>query len=236
MLEKTLRFTEKLIPKKLYRAGQPIYHFLLATAGAILYRFPSKKLYIVGVTGTKGKSTVTEVVNAILEEAGHKTALANTIRFKTGDESRANKHKMSMPGRFFMQKFLRNAVDSGCTHVVLEMTSEGAKQLRHKYIYLDALIFTNLAPEHIESHGSFEKYKLAKLGIVDNLKKKGGILIANKDDDEHEEFLKRAGSGKKITYSLSDTKPINYGKQTEFRLRKTLCIQNFPENLTFTIF
>ena len=71
-----------------------------------------------------------------------------------------------MPGRFFIQNFLRQAVNSGCSHAILEMTSEGAKQFRHKFIYPDALIFTNLAPEHIESHGSYENYLKAKLAIA----------------------------------------------------------------------
>jgi UDP-N-acetylmuramoyl-L-alanyl-D-glutamate--2,6-diaminopimelate ligase len=80
---------------------------------------------------------------------------------------------MSMPGRFFMQKFLSEALRAGCSHVVLEMTSEGAKQFRHKFIYPDALIFTNLAPEHIESHGSYEKYLAAKLSIAKELETSG---------------------------------------------------------------
>lgn len=234
-MEKILRTVEKFIPKKIYRAGQPIYHYLLTLTGAIIYRFPAKKLYIVGVTGTKGKSTTVEMINAILEEAGYKTALSNTIRFKVDDKSEPNKHKMSMPGRFFMQKFLRRAVDAGCTHAVVEITSEGSKQFRHKFIWLDAFVFTNMAPEHIESHGSYKKYREAKLKIADNLNKKNseankGLMIINSDDDEAEMFLERVSDSvaKKVTYSLSDAKPIKFGKQTEMRFNKTTLYSDLP--------
>src|SRR3990167_8579385 len=72
---------------------------------------------------------------------------------------------MTTPGRFFVQKFLRRAVNARCDYAIIEMTSEAARQFRHKFINFDALIFTNLSPEHIESHGSYEKYVAAKLSI-----------------------------------------------------------------------
>jgi len=99
--------------------------------------------------------------------------------------------KMTMPGRFFVQKFLREAVDAGCTHAVIEMTSEGARQFRHRFIEIDALIFTNLTPEHIESHGSFEKYKAAKLSIAEAVAKspkRPRYLVANVDDEHGSDF------------------------------------------------
>ncbi|HEC30696.1 MAG TPA: UDP-N-acetylmuramoyl-L-alanyl-D-glutamate--2,6-diaminopimelate ligase, partial [Candidatus Yonathbacteria bacterium] len=119
------------------------------------YRFPAKNIRVVGVTGTKGKTTTVELVNTILEEAGYKTAIASTLRIKTGDESKRNLYKMTMPGRFFTQKFLRHAVEEKCDYAIIEVTSEGAKQFRHKFLELDALIVTNISPEHIESHGSY---------------------------------------------------------------------------------
>ena len=129
-----LRFLRKLIPGPIFRLLQPTYHLLLSYIGAVIYGFPSNKLYVIGITGTKGKSSTAEIVNVILEEAGYKTALVSTIRFKTGDKSEKNLFKMTMPGRLFIQKFMKNALKDGCTHLIIEMTSEGAKLSRHKNI------------------------------------------------------------------------------------------------------
>ncbi|MEK7170421.1 MAG: Mur ligase family protein [Patescibacteria group bacterium] len=183
------------------------YHYLLAFVGAVVFGFPSRKLNVIAVTGTKGKSSVVELISALLEEAGFKTAHASTIHFKIGDKVERNMHKMTMPGRFFLQHFLRRAVRAGCTHAVIEMTSEGARQFRHKFISLDALIFTNLAPEHIESHGSYENYVAAKVSLAKALgcsPKREKALIVNGDDKEAEKFL-AVFSGKKIVYGKKDT-------------------------------
>jgi UDP-N-acetylmuramoyl-L-alanyl-D-glutamate--2,6-diaminopimelate ligase len=183
---------KKLIPRRLFRSLQPPYHYLLSYLGALLYGFPSKKITVIGVTGTKGKSSVVEIMNAIFEAHGKRTAVSGTIRFKIGEKTEPNLYKMTMPGRFFVQKFLWDAVHANCDVAILEMTSEGVKQYRHKFIHLDALVFTNLFPEHIESHGSFEKYLAAKLQIARQLEqseKRPRFIIANKDDDHGAEFL-----------------------------------------------
>lgn len=210
MLNKILRTIEKLIPRKLFAMGQPFYHYLLALLGALIYRFPSKKIKVVAITGTKGKTSTVEFVNAILEEAGFVTALAGTLRFKIRNDSKPNMFKMTMPGRFFIQKFLRQAVNAKCDYAVIEISSEAAKQYRHKFIDLDTLIFTNLAPEHIESHGSYDKYLAAKLSIAHALEtspKKGKIICANIDDKEGHKFL-NVNVAKKAPYSLKDGEPI----------------------------
>ena len=168
-LEKILNIGRKIIPKSLFKSAQPIYHYILAIIGAIIYRFPAKKLNVIDVTGTKGKTTTVELVNAILETAGYKTALASTLRYKIGEDEWRNMFKMTLRGRFFTQKFLRRAIKAGCSHAIIEMSSEGVPQSRHKFLYPDALIFTNLAPEHIESHGSYENYIKAKLRIAKEL-------------------------------------------------------------------
>ena len=190
----------------------PAYHRSLAFLGALWHGFAGRKLYVIAVTGTKGKTTTTEILNAILEEAGYKTALSNGIRFKVGDESERNMTKMSMPGRFFLQGFLDKARVAKCTHAIIEMTSEGARLHRHEWIPLDAFIFTNLSPEHIERHGSFENYRDAKLRIRDSLiasKKKDKVVVSNKDDTYGETFMDAPKGITRLPYSLKQAEPYS---------------------------
>ncbi|HEY4520030.1 MAG TPA: UDP-N-acetylmuramyl-tripeptide synthetase [Candidatus Paceibacterota bacterium] len=169
-----------------------LYHFCLAFLSALYFGFPSRRLIVVGVTGTKGKSSTIEFANAAFEAAGYTTALASTIRTKIASQSKANTRRMTMPGRFFLQDFLKCAIDAKCAVAFIEMTSEGARQHRHRFIALDALVFTNLAPEHIESHGSYEAYANAKFSLGKALvssSKRPRIIIANADDRESARYL-----------------------------------------------
>lgn len=219
-MDKILQTIKKIIPTKLFKLGQPFYHYSIAFLSAVYYRFPSKKLKIVGITGSKGKTTTTELVASILRSAGYKVALANGIHFVTGEKEKRNLYKMSTPGRGFIQKFLKNALKEKCDWVVLELTSEASKQFRHKFIDLDAFIFTNLEPEHIESHGSFEKYKQAKINLGESLKNKPhSILIVNKDDQNSEDFLKQIEATNKITFSTEDYRPFKSDPSIEIRLK-----------------
>jgi UDP-N-acetylmuramoyl-L-alanyl-D-glutamate--2,6-diaminopimelate ligase len=169
------------------------YHFAIAYLGAFLYGFPSRSMLVIAVTGTKGKSSTTEMIAAIMDAAGYKTALLNSIRIKIGEESRANTMRMSMPGRMYIQRFLAKARRRQCSVAILEMTSEGARQHRHRAIALDALVFTNLAPEHIESHGSYEAYADAKFRIGASLArspKRPRVIVANAEDAQGARYLR----------------------------------------------
>jgi len=209
--------------KKFFRAVVPaplfsLYHLGLSYLGALVYGFPSRKLLVIAVTGTKGKSSTTEFVNAILEEAGHTTALLNSIRIKVAGRSKPNTMRMSMPGRFFIQRFLRDAVRQKCTAVILEMTSEGARQHRHRGIDIDALIFTNLAPEHIESHGSYEAYADAKFEIGLQLarsSKRPRYMITNASDLEGARYFLLPVE-RVIPFSLSAHTPWSAGEHGGF--------------------
>jgi UDP-N-acetylmuramoyl-L-alanyl-D-glutamate--2,6-diaminopimelate ligase len=197
---------KKYLPKSVFHFFQPYYHLSLAWYGAFKYKHPSRQITVIAVTGTKGKSTTTELIAQILRGSGKKVASLSTIQFVIGDKTERNMFKMTTPGRFFVQKFLRDAVDAGCTYAILEMSSEGARQFRHKYIDYDALVFTNLSPEHIESHGSFEKYKQAKLSIAEALAlspKRPRVIVANSDDEYGAAFLATEVE-KQISYSLKN--------------------------------
>ena len=156
-LLKIKSFLKWLLPDWIF---EKIYHAVFwPVLGVILYRNPSRKIKIIGVTGTNGKTTVVHLATHILESAGFNVASLSSLRFKIGHAEWKNILKMTMPGRLKMQKFLRQAVNARCDYLVMEVTSEGIKQNRHRFINFDTVVFTNLTPEHIESHGSFEKYK-----------------------------------------------------------------------------
>jgi len=215
-------FLKKFIPSFLLSW----YHFLLAFLGTILYWFPSKKLKVIGLTGTNGKTTAVEMISKILEEAGFKVASLSSIKFKIGDKEWPNTLKMTMPGRLKLQRFLRQAVNSGCQYVVLEVTSEGIRQYRHRFIDFEGAVLTNLTPEHIEAHGSFENYRAAKGKLFQATK---NIHIINIDDKNGEYFL-QFPADKKWGYSL---KKVDLTEQYHRLVYGT--VVSISQRLTFSV-
>lgn len=223
-MEKLRALLKKIIPKGLFKRLSSPYHFFLGWLGRVLYKDPAQKIKVVGITGTKGKSSVVELTNAILIGGGFTTAVSGTVQMKLGDWCEPNKFKQTMPGRFFLQEFMAKAVKQNIDWMVIESTSEGAKQYRNRFINYDCLIFTNLAPEHIESHGGYENYKNAKLSIVrdsvQNGKKRPRTVVSNLDDKEGPDFLNFELENK-IGYSLSElTDVIVKDRGLEFTYNK----------------
>ena len=202
MLDEALASVKKFIPKPVFNFFQPFYHLSLAYLAAAAYGFPARKLKIVGVTGTNGKSTVAHLITAILEEAGEKVASVSSLRFRINKKEEKNNLKMTMPGRFLLQKFLREAARAGCKYAVIEITSEGIKQLRHMGINFYMAVLTNVTPEHIESHRTFEKYRAAKAELF----KKAKIHVLNGEDLSIDYFLKIPAQNR-IIYSKKDFPP-----------------------------
>lgn len=150
-------------------------HFFYAWWGSIKYHRPSDELLVIGITGTTGKSSVIHFLRQVLEFAGFKVGSLSTVDFCINGKCELNNKKMTMVGKMFIQEKLREMVNKKCDIAIVETTSEGFLQYRHKFIDYDVILLTNLYPEHIESHGGFENYKAAKLGIfeyVSNCKKK----------------------------------------------------------------
>ena len=221
---------KKFIPEQFIS----LYHLIFAALAAFYYGWPSKKMIVIGITGTKGKTSAANFIWSVLTAGGHKTGLIGTANIKISEIEMLNKYHMTMPGRFILQKLLRQMADAGCEFVIVETTSEGIKQWRHFGIFYDVAIFTNLTPEHLEAHGnSFEKYKEAKgkmFKIIKNGKRKiiGGkeikkIIIVNYDDPHKEYFL-----------NFPADKKINFGTKegSDFQADK---IRNTEEGLEFLV-
>ena len=207
---------KSLIKKIIPSSFLSFYHYLMALTGAIIFGFPGKNrnLKIIGVTGTSGKSTTVDFITRIFEEAGNKVASISSIRFKVADKEWENKYKMTMPGRLVIQKFLKQAQNAGCNYIVLEVTSEGIRQFRHKFIDFDAVVFTNLTPEHVESHGSFENYRNEKLKLFKETKNNH---VINTDDQNAKYFLDIPAK-QKIKFSINDVKNVDFTNGVSFQI------------------
>jgi len=201
---------KKLIPSHLFKKIQPIYHYLMAALAAAWYRNPSSQLIIIGVTGTTGKTSSVYFIAKVLESAGYNVGYTSTAMFDDGKREWLNDKKMTMPGRFFVQKILRRMVKNRCQYAIVETTSEGIVQFRHKFINYDLLVFTGLYPEHLESHGGFDNYKAAK-----------GRLFAHLKDCKP----KYINDQKAVCYPKTALKKLDYTK-----LKKTVIINGDDEN------
>jgi UDP-N-acetylmuramoyl-L-alanyl-D-glutamate--2,6-diaminopimelate ligase len=158
-----IRMLRKALPAGVFDA----YHRALARFAASLYRHPSREMIVIGVTGTSGKTSVCFFLAKALEARGAKTGMTSTAFFKVADNEWPNRTKMTMPGRLGLQKILREMADAGCAYAVIETSSQGILQHRHREIAYDACVFTNLHPEHLEAHGGFERYKRAKVSFFE---------------------------------------------------------------------
>ena len=173
-----------------------LYHFLLAAMAALIYRFPARHLRVIGVTGTNGKTTTVHLISEILRREGYRVASLSSISFRINENEWPNLLKMTLPGRFQVQKFLREAVRQGCEYAVLEVTSQGIVQHRHRFIRFATAVLTNLTPEHIEAHRGFANYRAAKAKLFQATK---GIHVINLDDENADYFLQFAAE-RKYTY------------------------------------
>lgn len=186
------------------------YHYINALAAAVWYGFPSRKMTIVGITGTKGKTSSSEFVWSVLQAGGCKTGLIGTAHVLIGSTEIPNMIHMTMPSPWITQKLLKKMLLENCTHVVLEVSSEGLKQYRHIGINYDISIFTNISPEHLPSHNnSFEAYKKAKRRLFEYMSKSGRKLffpkkvsIINADSSEAS-FYTSVDADDLVTYSLN---------------------------------
>jgi UDP-N-acetylmuramoyl-L-alanyl-D-glutamate--2,6-diaminopimelate ligase len=174
-----------------------LYHYIWAWIGSVIYGHPSRKITLIGVTGTKGKSTTVELIGYLLKENGFKVATLGSAAKRIGDQVFPGP-KNTMPGRSQIQKFLKEAVLANCTHAVIEVSSQGVVQYRDRFLDWDVGVFLNISPEHVEAHGSFENYKAAKLRFfktVTESSKSKKYLVVNMEDAAKGEFRNQAGVG-----------------------------------------
>ncbi len=229
-----------------------LYHKLVSVIAAVYYRFPADKMTVIGVTGTNGKTTTVNLIAHVLETAGNKVGMTSTINFQVGTRKWTNTTKQTTLGRFALQRLLREMVDEGCKFAVLEVSSHAMTQSRVWGINIDCAVFTNVARDHIEYHGSFANYLYAKGSLfqkVSKSRRKAGVqkvLVLN-EEDENFAYFDQFIADRKITYGLkqgtvatldlklkpdgsyftmkvpNDAVPIDFDLPGKFNVQNALC-------------
>jgi UDP-N-acetylmuramoyl-L-alanyl-D-glutamate--2,6-diaminopimelate ligase len=164
-----------------------LWHRWQSFLAALRYGFPARKLTVVGVTGTDGKTTTVGMIAHILEETDHRYGAASTTFFEVNGKRDVNEtHKTSIDP-FVLQRFLRRLVTHGCTHAVLEISSHGLVQHRADFTWPTVAAVTNTTPEHLDYHLSMEQYRADKGRLFEMLRGKG-TKVLNCDDGSFEMY------------------------------------------------
>lgn len=158
---------------------------------------PGKKLRLIGVTGTNGKTTVTCIIKHVLESAGKRVGLIGTIHTEIDDIVLPAKH--TTPDPFALQSILARMVRAGCEYVVMECSSHALDQHRLAGLHFDTAVFTNLTQDHLDYHGDMESYFQAKRKLFDMCDR----LVVNFDDEYGKRLAAEFAGGQCRTFSIT---------------------------------
>ncbi|MDD2565446.1 MAG: UDP-N-acetylmuramoyl-L-alanyl-D-glutamate--2,6-diaminopimelate ligase [Candidatus Gracilibacteria bacterium] len=219
--------------KKLISLDSPLrvlYHFLRGVVAFYVYGNPARDMIVIGITGTKGKTTTTNIIAKGLRDAGEKVFMFSTVNYMIGDDFLENNLKMTSPSPFVLQKLLKKAKNAGCKYAVIETSSHSIFYNRNYGIDFDIVALTNISQDHLDLHKTMENYYKIKLKLFENLvryRRKNGIKkvsVVNIDSQYSSEFLNIVDDNK-YTYGLSNTaqikaQNITYGIDfTEFEIK-----------------
>jgi UDP-N-acetylmuramoyl-L-alanyl-D-glutamate--2,6-diaminopimelate ligase len=226
----------------------------LAHLSAAWHDFPSRKLCVIGVTGTDGKTTTCTLAASILSAAGHKVGTITTVSAMIGDQEIDTGFHTTTPDAPAIQHYLAQMVDAGMEYAVIEATSHGLAQHRLDAVEFDVAVVTNITHEHLDIHGTWENYRDAKAMLFRALTASyrkpgtGKVAVLNADDNARGvfEFLREIPAEEQIVYSTNSKFKIQNSKLEIGDLNFELRISNFgfaaaqniehsPRGLRFTV-
>lgn len=185
--------------QKLIKKIKGIYHIVITYLAYIITGRPGESMIVIGVTGTKGKTSTVYTMYQVLTALGLKVGLSSSVYCSDGKTLYKNPIRNSMPGKGKIHSLMQQSKQHGATVFIVEVTSEGLAQNRHRGIHFDSVIITNLYPEHLESHGGFENYKKAKGLLFQSFERSQDKIIQGKviqpiawvnQDDSHQDYYR----------------------------------------------
>jgi UDP-N-acetylmuramoyl-L-alanyl-D-glutamate--2,6-diaminopimelate ligase len=193
-----------IIPQKVTKIVVEDARECLATLSAAFYNYPSKKLKVIGITGTNGKTTVAFMIKEILESAGYKCGLIGTIRYEIGE--RVIPAWRTTPESLDLQDMLDKMVRNGCTACVMEVSSHALDQKRVLGVEFDSVVFTNLTQDHLDYHKDMESYYNAKKKLFrsEQSPSKNPYSVINIDDFYGKRLLAESDLAIKCTYGINE--------------------------------
>ncbi|HEY89763.1 MAG TPA: UDP-N-acetylmuramoyl-L-alanyl-D-glutamate--2,6-diaminopimelate ligase [Thermoflexia bacterium] len=198
---------------------------------AAWYGFPARQLTLVGITGTDGKTTTTNLLYAFLRAAGYEVGMLSTVSAQIGARTSTTGLHTTTPPADKVQHYLAEMVAAGATHAVVEVTSHGLAQARLAGCDFDLAVITNLTHEHLDYHGSMEAYREAKSrlfrGLLTAHRKPGQpkIAVLNTDDENSYAYLQAIPVERQLTYGLENPNADLVARDVQFT----------PEGLRFTL-
>ena len=189
-----------VLPERFVDGFETIYRKLRIHIVSAWFGNPGKRLHVIGVTGTNGKTTTSHYINKILHEAGYTTAMFTTTTIEIAGYRRANRLNMTVASTAQMQRFLREARRAYVDFVVLEVTSHALHQYKLATTPIEMAILTNLTQDHLDYHATMESYARTKAQLLDNLPP---FIVLNRDDDWYDYFNQYQAGIKKVSYGES---------------------------------
>ena len=180
----------------------------IADLAAAFYDYPSKKVNLIGVTGTNGKTTVTHLIQRIVEDANHKCALIGTLGYKTSSKDTYHDAKHTTPQAPELQKTLELICENNIDYVAMEVSSHALEQNRVGGCDFNGAVFTNLTQDHLDYHITMNNYFEAKALLFKGLKA-GGFAVINNDDEYAQRFKSVVPNGVTVyTYGIKNDADI----------------------------
>jgi UDP-N-acetylmuramoyl-L-alanyl-D-glutamate--2,6-diaminopimelate ligase len=190
------------------------FHMLQALSANLYYAFPQRKLKLLGVTGTDGKTTTTQMIYHIMKENGFNVAYLSTISAKIGDKELDTGFHVTTPDPWMVPRYLKMMVDAKAEYVIIEATSQGLAQNRLWGLTFEAAAITNIRSDHLDYHGTWKEYAMAKAKLLEQVKE-GGVAVLNKDDAKSADFFEHflidilPEELKQIWYSKNDLSSVD---------------------------